>query len=94
MVSNLIWVLLPNLGQCISAVVGLEETMRDYANNKVILYQSTYARNPVPLAAADATLDQIKKGHMDSNIEKVGNVLMKGMPVDVLRWRQSLYIKC
>ena len=37
-------------GYPISAVVGLEDIMRNYANNRVILYQSTYARNPVSLA--------------------------------------------
>ena len=66
-------------GYPISAVVGSEDIMRNYATNKVILYQSTYARNPVSLAAADATLDQIKKGYVHSNIEKMGNTLMKGM---------------
>jgi glutamate-1-semialdehyde 2,1-aminomutase len=66
-------------GYPISAVVGLEDIMRNYATNKVILYQSTYARNPVSLAAADATLDQIKKNYVNSNIEKVGNALMKGI---------------
>lgn len=64
-------------GYPISAVVGLQDIMRKHANNEVILYQSTYARNPVSLAAADATLDEIKKGHVHSNIRKVGNALMK-----------------
>jgi glutamate-1-semialdehyde 2,1-aminomutase len=59
-------------GYPISAVVGLEDIMRNYANNRVILYQSTYARNPVSLAAADATLDQIKKMYVHSNIGKIG----------------------
>ena len=66
-------------GYPISAVVGLEDIMRNYVNNRVILYQSTYARNPVSLAAADATLDQIKKGHVHSRIRKIGNALMKGI---------------
>jgi glutamate-1-semialdehyde 2,1-aminomutase len=66
-------------GYPISAVVGLEDIMRNYANNKVILYQSTYARNPVSLAAADATLDQIKNRYVHSNIKKVGGALMKGI---------------
>jgi glutamate-1-semialdehyde 2,1-aminomutase len=66
-------------GYPISAVVGLEDIMRNYANQRVILYQGTYARNPVSLAAADATLDQIKKRYVHSNIEKVGNALMKGI---------------
>jgi glutamate-1-semialdehyde 2,1-aminomutase len=66
-------------GYPISAVVGLEDIMRNYANNRVILYQSTYARNPVSLAAADATLDQIKKRYVHSNIGKIGNALMKGI---------------
>ena len=59
-------------GYPISAVVGLEDIIRNYANNRVILYQSTYARNPVSLAAADATLDQIKKRYVHSNIGKIG----------------------
>ena len=66
-------------GYPISAVVGLEDIIRNYANNRVILYQSTYARNPVSLAAADATLDQIKKMYVHSNIGKIGNALMKGI---------------
>jgi glutamate-1-semialdehyde 2,1-aminomutase len=66
-------------GYPISAVVGLDEIMRNYANNKVILYQSTFARNPVSLAASDATLDQIKTRNVHSNIEKMGNALMKGI---------------
>jgi glutamate-1-semialdehyde 2,1-aminomutase len=66
-------------GYPISAVVGLEEIMRKYATNDVILYQSTYARNPVSLAAAEATLDKIKKGDVHPNIKKVGDALMKGI---------------
>jgi glutamate-1-semialdehyde 2,1-aminomutase len=50
-------------GYPISAVVGLKDIMQNYANNNVILYQGTYARNPVSLAAADVRLDQIKKGY-------------------------------
>ena len=53
--------------------------MRDYATNDVILFQSTYARNPVSLAAVDVTLDLIKKGYVHSSIRKVGNALMKGI---------------
>jgi glutamate-1-semialdehyde 2,1-aminomutase len=34
-------------GYPISVVVGLEDIMRKYATKDVILYQSTYARNPV-----------------------------------------------
>jgi len=66
-------------GYPISAVVGLEDIMRKYATNDVILYQSTYARNPVSLAAAEATLDKIKKGDVHPNIKKVGIALMKGI---------------
>ena len=65
-------------GYPISAVVGLEDIMRNYANNRVILYQSTYARNPVSLAAADATLDQIKKMYVHSNIGKIGQCPYEG----------------
>jgi glutamate-1-semialdehyde 2,1-aminomutase len=66
-------------GYPISAVVGSKDIMRDYATNDVILSQSTYARNPVSLAAADVTLDQINNGYVHSNIRKVGNALMKGI---------------
>jgi glutamate-1-semialdehyde 2,1-aminomutase len=66
-------------GYPISAVVGSKDIMQDYATNDVILSQSTYARNPVSLAAADVTLDQIKRGNVHSNIRKVGNALMKGI---------------
>ena len=65
-------------GYPISAVVGLEEIMQEYATEEIIP-QSTYARNPVSLAAADATLDEIKRAHVHSNIEKFGNALIKGM---------------
>jgi glutamate-1-semialdehyde 2,1-aminomutase len=46
-------------GYPISAVVGLAEIMQKYATEEVIA-QSTYGRNLVSLAAADATLDEIK----------------------------------
>jgi glutamate-1-semialdehyde aminotransferase len=46
-------------GYPISAVCGPEEIMKKYATQEV-LPQSTYARNLVTLAAADATLDKIK----------------------------------
>jgi glutamate-1-semialdehyde 2,1-aminomutase len=66
-------------GYPISAVVGSKDIMRDYATNVVILFQGTYARNPVSLAAADVTLGQIKNGYVHSNIRKVGNALMQGI---------------
>jgi glutamate-1-semialdehyde 2,1-aminomutase len=50
-------------GYPISAVVGLEEIMQKYATEEVIP-QSTYARNSVSLAAADATLDEIKREYV------------------------------
>ena len=65
-------------GYPISAVVGLEEMMQKYATEEVIP-QGTYARNSVSLAAADAPLDEIKKGYVHSNIEKLGNHLMKSI---------------
>jgi glutamate-1-semialdehyde 2,1-aminomutase len=65
-------------GYPISAVVGLEEITQRYATEKIIP-QSTYARNPVSLAAADATLDEMKRAHVHSNIEKFGSVLIKDM---------------
>jgi glutamate-1-semialdehyde 2,1-aminomutase len=66
-------------GYPISAVVGFEEIMQKCATEKIILFHGTYARNPVSLAAADATLEEIKKGHVHLNIEKFGNTLMKGI---------------
>src|ERR687895_158393 len=65
-------------GYPISAVVGLEEIMQRYATVEVIP-QSTYARNPVSLAAAYATLDKVKRAQVHSNIEKFGNALIKGI---------------
>jgi glutamate-1-semialdehyde 2,1-aminomutase len=65
-------------GYPISAVTGLEEIMGEYGTRDVIP-QSTYARNTVSLAAADATLEEIKKGYVHSHIVKFGNALMKGI---------------
>lgn len=65
-------------GYPISAVAGLEEIMGEYGARDVIP-QGTYARNPVSLAAADATLEEIKKGRVHPRIEKFGNALMKGI---------------
>lgn len=73
-------------GYPISAVVGLREIMKDNANRK-ILHQGTYARNPVSLAAADATIDEISKGHVHRNIERFGAALMKGI-TDILHDRK------
>jgi glutamate-1-semialdehyde aminotransferase len=52
--------------------------MQKYATEDVIP-QGTYARNSVSLAAADATLDEIKRGYVNSNVEKFGNALMKSI---------------
>jgi glutamate-1-semialdehyde 2,1-aminomutase len=67
----------------ISAICALEEMMRKYATQE-ILPQSTYARNLVTLAAADATLDKIKTGDVNPAISKFGNSLMKGIQ-DILQ---------
>jgi glutamate-1-semialdehyde aminotransferase len=73
-------------GYPISAVVGLRKIMKDNANRK-ILHQGTYARNPVSLAAADATIDEISKWHVHRNIERFGAALMKGI-TDILHDRK------
>jgi glutamate-1-semialdehyde 2,1-aminomutase len=73
-------------GYPISAVVGLREIMKENATRK-ILHQGTYARNPVSLAATDATIDEISKGHVHRNIEKFGTALMKGIR-DILHDRK------
>jgi glutamate-1-semialdehyde 2,1-aminomutase len=65
-------------GYPISAVVGSKEIMKKNATRK-ILHQGTYARNPVSVAAADATIDEIKKGYVHRNIEKFGTALMNGI---------------
>lgn len=70
-------------GYPISAVVGLEEIMHDSASRE-ILPQGTYARNPVSLAAAEATMDAILTGHVHSQIEKFGSALIRGLE-DILR---------
>lgn len=70
-------------GYPISAVVGSEEVMKENATRK-ILHQGTYARNPVSLAAADATIDEVRKGDVHRNIERFGAALMKGIR-DILR---------
>jgi glutamate-1-semialdehyde 2,1-aminomutase len=73
-------------GYPISAVVGAEEVMRENATRK-ILHQGTYARNPVSVAAADATIDEIRKGYVHRNIENFGNALMGGIR-DILHDRK------
>jgi glutamate-1-semialdehyde 2,1-aminomutase len=65
-------------GYPISAVVGPEEIMKENATRK-ILHQGTYARNPVSLAAAAATIDEITKSYVHQNIEKFGTGLMNGI---------------
>lgn len=65
-------------GYPISAVVGSEEIMKKNATRK-ILHQGTYARNPISVAAADATIDEIRKGYVHKNIAKFGTALMKGI---------------
>jgi glutamate-1-semialdehyde 2,1-aminomutase len=65
-------------GYPISAVVGSGEIMEKNAT-KEILHHGTYARNPVSLAAADATIEEIKKRYVHKNIEKFGKALMKGI---------------
>jgi len=73
-------------GYPISAITGLEEIMEKVGPKKVV-HGGTYASNPVSLAAADATLDEIKKGYVYSNIEKFGRALMKGIQ-DILQDRK------
>jgi glutamate-1-semialdehyde 2,1-aminomutase len=65
-------------GYPISAVVGPEDIMKDNATRQ-ILHQGTYARNPVSVAAADATVDEIKKRYVHQNIEKFGTALIRGI---------------
>lgn len=65
-------------GYPISAVVGLKEIMQKHGTRDV-LPQGTYARNPISLAAADATLDEISSGRPHLQIEKFGKALMKGL---------------
>jgi glutamate-1-semialdehyde 2,1-aminomutase len=65
-------------GYPVSAVVGLKDIMEKYATSEVIP-GSTYARNPVSLAAADATLEEIEKGRVHSRIEKFGSALIRGV---------------
>jgi glutamate-1-semialdehyde 2,1-aminomutase len=64
-------------GYPISAVVGVEEIMGKYASRE-ILSQGTYARNPVSLTAADATMDAMLESSAHSRIEKFGSALVKG----------------
>ncbi len=65
-------------GYPISVIAGLTEIMEKVGPKKVV-HGGTYASNPVCLAAVDATLDEIKKGYVHSNIEKFGCALMKGI---------------
>ena len=58
---------------------------------------STYARNLVTPAAADATLDKIKTGDVHRTISKFGNSLMKGIRDILQDWKvdailQGVYI--
>jgi glutamate-1-semialdehyde 2,1-aminomutase len=65
-------------GYPISAVVGSKEIMEKNASREV-LPQGTYARNPVSLAAADATMGAILDGAVHSQIEKFGTALIRGL---------------
>jgi glutamate-1-semialdehyde 2,1-aminomutase len=68
-------------GYPISAVTGLEEIMDKSATQDVIP-QGTYARNPISLAAADATLEAMLGGRgskIHSEIKAFGNSLLKGI---------------
>lgn len=65
-------------GYPISALVGTAEIMKNSASRDV-LPQGTYARNPVSLAAADATMDAMLDGAVHLNMEKFGSALMRGI---------------
>jgi glutamate-1-semialdehyde 2,1-aminomutase len=65
-------------GYPISAVVGAKEIMAKFGSRE-ILPQGTYARNPVSLAAADATIEEIMNGSVHSKIDRFGKALMKGL---------------
>lgn len=65
-------------GYPISAVVGTKEIMAKYGTRD-ILPQGTYARNPVSLAAADATMEEIMHRQIHSKIDRVGRALMNGL---------------
>lgn len=65
-------------GYPISVIAGLEEIM-DHVGPEKVVHGGTYASNPVSLAAADATLDEILSNHVHPKIEKFGSKLMKGI---------------
>ena len=65
-------------GYPISAVVGLEEIMEKHGTRE-ILPNGTYARNPVSLAAAAATLEAISRDGVHRKMEETGSTLIKGL---------------
>jgi glutamate-1-semialdehyde aminotransferase len=61
----------------ISAAVGSENIMKKNATREIILDRGTYARNPVAVTAADASIDEIDNGHVHNNIVEFGKAIMK-----------------
>lgn len=65
-------------GYPISLVTGQREIM-DLIGPKGVVHGGTYASNPVSLAAANATLDILKKRKVYKHLEWYGSSMMKGL---------------
>jgi glutamate-1-semialdehyde 2,1-aminomutase len=70
-------------GYPVSLICGKEEIM-NVVGPKKVAHGGTYAGNPISMAAAEATLDEIETGKVHQKIEKFGSRMIKGIR-DILR---------
>jgi len=77
-------------GYPISAIAGKKEYMEKIGPGGVS-HGGTYASNPISLAAADATLDEIKSGRVHNHLNKYGKKMMHGIS-DIFRDRKVAHL--
>lgn len=65
-------------GYPVSMIAGLQEIM-DLVGPKKVAHGGTYAGNPISMAAAEATLDELEAGNVHESINKFGSKLIKGI---------------
>lgn len=65
-------------GYPVSMIAGLQEIM-DVVGPKKVTHGGTYAGNPVSMAAAEATLDELEARNVHEGINSFGSRMMKGI---------------
>jgi glutamate-1-semialdehyde 2,1-aminomutase len=65
-------------GYPVSLIGGLQEIM-DVVGPKRVAHGGTYAGNPISMAAAEATLDEIETKNVHEGIDKFGSKMMRGV---------------